>query len=442
MMQVTVDDLSSVKKTLHIEIPEEDVTRELDKAYENLKKTAKIKGFRKGKVPRSVLESRFKKDVSADVSSKLIQDSFISAIKEKDLKIVGNPNIDPPDLQVKGPYKYSATVEVHPEIDTIDFKGLSLKKTLYTVSDEEIETQLKMIQKNLAQQRPIEEDRAAAADDFAIIDYEGFTDGTPSPELQKTENFTLKIGGALISKDFDEGLIGMKKGEQKELTVSFPGDHANPKLAGQTVRFEVTLKDLREEFFLPIDDELAKKVGKYETLDALKAEIAKNLKQGYDKRTEHELNEQVFQALLAKVDFEVPETMIDYELQGIISDAERSFTYHNMSLEEVGMTRESLSEKYRDTAEKQVKRHLILSQIIEQESLELPEEDLEAAFGEMAESIGQPVDEIRTFYENNPDRLEYFKHSLLEKNAAKLIIGAGSVEEVEPSKETDADADA
>ncbi len=146
-MQVKVEDVSSVKKILHIEIPEDRVSRELDDAYKNLKKTAKIKGFRPGKAPRSVLERMFKKDVHQNVSSKLVQDSFVEAIKETELSLVGNPELDPPDLDEKGPYKYDVTLEVKPEIEDVDFKGLTLKKTLYKVTDEEIDVQLKLLQK-------------------------------------------------------------------------------------------------------------------------------------------------------------------------------------------------------------------------------------------------------------------------------------------------------
>ena len=214
-MQVTVEDVSSVKKILHIEIPEDKVVRELDNAYKNLKKTAKIKGLRPGKAPRSVLERLYKKDVHIDVSSKLLQDSFVEAIKETDLNIVGNPKIDPPGLDEKGPYKYDATVEIKPEIEEIDFKGLTLKKNLYRVTDQEMDAQVAMLQKNLAQQKPITEDRAAQKDDFVLVDYEGFKDGKPFAETQKTENFTMKIGTGHILKTFDEQLIGMKPGDKK-----------------------------------------------------------------------------------------------------------------------------------------------------------------------------------------------------------------------------------
>ena len=203
-MQVTVEDLSSVKKVLHIEVPEDEVVRELENAYNKLKKTAKVKGFRPGKTPRSILVRLFKKDVHGDVSTKLLQDSFVAALKETDLNVIGSPKIDPPPLEEKGPYKYEATVEVKPEIKDIDFKGLTLKKPIYRVSDEEMDVQLKMLQKNLAKQQPVTEDRGVKEGDFVLIDYEGFEDGKPFFETQKTENFTMKIGAGAISKALDE----------------------------------------------------------------------------------------------------------------------------------------------------------------------------------------------------------------------------------------------
>jgi trigger factor len=436
-MQVTIEDVSSVKKILHIEIPEDKVVRELDNAYKNLKKTAKIKGFRPGKAPRSVLERLYKKDVHIDVSSKLLQDSFVEAIKETDLNIVGNPKIDPPGLDEKGPYKYDATVEIKPEIEEIDFKGLTLKKNLYRVTDQEMDAQVAMLQKNLAQQKPITEDRAAQKDDFVLVDYEGFKDGKPFAETQKTENFTMKIGTGHIIKTFDEQVIGMKPGDKKDIKVNFPEDYFNAKLANLEINFQVTLHEIREEVLPEIDDEFAKRLGPYETFDDLKNAITDNLDQGYAKRVEQEMNEQIFEALIAKSEFEVPDSMVDYELEGIIEEAERSFAYHNKSMEDLGLSKEILSEKYRDTAEKKVKRHLILGKIVEQEDMTLTDQEMEDGFKEMSQSFNQPLEDIKNYYKQNEDKIEFFKHTLLEKNAVKLIIKSSTIEEVEPELKQD-----
>ena len=435
-MQVTVEDLSTVKKVLHVEIPEKVVVGELDKAYKDLKKNAKVKGFRPGKTPRTVLERLYKKDVNADVSSKLIQESLIDAIKEAELNIVGRPEIEPPIADGKGPYKYDATVEIEPEIETVDFKGLTLKKNLYKVSAEEMDAQLKMLQKNLAQQKTLEEDRPAQEGDFVLIDYEGFKDGKPFAETQKTENFTLKIGDGPILKEFDEQLIGMSTGEAREVKVHFPEDYFNNKVANLEITFNVKLNGIREVVLPEIDDEFAKDLGKYETLGQLKEEISSNLLKGYEKRSDQEVQEQIFTALLEKVNFEVPDSLIAFELEGIIEEVEKTLTYHGSSLEERSLTKEDLAEKYRDTAIKQVRRRLILKKIVGQENLTLSDEDLENGYKDMAEAFNRPVEEIRNFYEQKGSNIEFFKTSLLEKKALKLIIENSSQEIVEPELES------
>jgi trigger factor len=441
-MQVSVEDINSVKKTLHIEIPEEEVVRELDSAYSALKKNAKVKGFRPGKVPRSALERLFKKDVHADVTSKLIQSSFFEAIQKTELKIVGNPQVDPPELETTGSYKYDATVEIRPEIDDFDFSGIKLKRTNYTISDEEIDAQLKMLQKNLARHEKIEKNRAAREGDFVLIDFEGFKDGGPFSETAKTENFNLKIGEGPILKDFDDQLVGMKPGDNKEFNIAFPDDYHNEKLANLEISFQVTLNEIREEVLPPIDDALAKKAGPYENLDALKKVITENLEQGYAKRIEQELHEQIFSELISRTDFEVPDSMVDMELEGIVEEAIRSFSYRNITMEELGLSRESIAEKYRDLAFKQVKRHLLLGKMIDQEGLEASDDEMEEGLNEMAANFKQPVEEIKKYYDENKDKLEFFKHTLLEKKAIKLIIENSEIEDVDPEKaEADSKAD-
>jgi trigger factor len=431
-MSFKVEDVSSVKKTLHIEIPQDEVVRELDNAYNQLKKSAKVKGFRPGKVPRSVLERMFKKDVHADVSSRLIQSSFIDAVKEAGLNIVGNPELDPPALEAGRAYTYDATVEITPEIDDIDFKGLKLKRTLHAASDDEVDLQLKSLQKGMAQQEKISEDRPARKEDLVSLDLKGSQNGEPVAEFSDAENFSLQIGKAMISKEFDDQLIGMKSGDDKEFSIKFDKDFPNEKLAGQEIDFHVVLNEIRKEILPPINDALAKKAGPYQSLDDLKKVILDNLKQGYEKRTEQELNEQIFTALIDGTEFEVPDSMVEMELQGIIEEAERSFAYRNISMEEMGLSKETIAEKYRDTALKQVKRHLILGKIIDQESLNLDDGELEGGLKEMSENFNQPLEEIQKFYDQNPDKLRYLKHTLLEKKAIKLIIDSSTITDVKP----------
>jgi len=440
-MNFSVEDQSAVKKKLTIEVPQEDVTRELDNAYKELKKNAKVKGFRPGKTPRSVLERLYGKDVRVDVSSRLIQDSFIEVLKESEMNVVGMPDIDPPELKAGEAFTFVATVEVNPELENYKIDGFQLKKTLYRATDEEVDAQLQMLRNNLARMVPIEEDRPVADGDYVVVDYEGLKDGKPFAETQRTENFSMKIGDGMIHPDIDAGLTGLKAGESAEVSVQFADDYFNEKLAGLAITFLIDLKEIREQHLPEIDDEMAKRLGQFESLDDLKAKINENLAMGYTKRQEQELNEQVFTALLDQQEFEVPESMVAHELENIVAEAKQKFAYHNTSMEELGLDDEQLNTNYRETAVNQVRRHMILGKIISQESLAISDEELENGYQEMADSFNQPVDVIKQFYAQNPERIDVFKHALLEKQAIKLIMDKSSIEEVEPELESPAEED-
>lgn len=434
-MQVTVEDLSTVKKALHIEIPGEQVTQAVDNAYQDLKKSVKVKGFRPGKIPRSTLERMYKKDVYADVSQKLIQDAFAEAIRKEQLAFIGTPHIDAPDLgnfDEKGPFRFSFTLEIKPEIKNIAFKELTLRKTLYAFTEEEVEGQVEMLRKNLAKKVPISDQRPAVSGDFVLIDYEGLLDTETFSGTPKTENHAYRIGRNTLSPAFDENLEGMHIGETRTFDVAYDDQYVNKAFAGKTLSFTVTLKDIHEEVLPELDDSFARNFGSFETVDDLRKAIRENLQQGYDKRIEQELNEQIFSTLIEKTSFEVPDVMVNYELEGILEEAERAFSANGISFEQMGYSRESLSEEYRELAEKQVRRHLILGAIITQEKLELDKDEIEAGLEELARNFNQPVDLIRSFYETSPEKLEYLKHTLLEKKAIQLILTNSVIEEVSP----------
>lgn len=429
-MQVSVEDISAVKKKINVEIPKEDVTREIDSAYQKIKNTAKIKGYRPGKTPRSVLERLFKKDVHAEVAGTLIQNSLIEAVKEKDLPFIGTPQIDTPELNPDGPFIYNATVEIRPEIAPVDFSGIKLTRKTYKSSESEIDNQISLLQRQLAQLKPITEERPVQDGDYAIIDYEGFKDGRPFEEMQKTIDYNLKIGQNTITEDFDKALVGMNPGEKKDFEIDFPVTYHNAKLAGQHIAFQVHLKEIREQILPEPDAEFAGALGDYTSMEEVKNAIKANLQAGYDKRSEQELHEQIFEKLMTEP-FEIPDTLVQYELDDIIYDTEMRFAQNNMKMEDVGLTREKLEAEYRNVAEKQVRRHLFLSKIIEQENLQIGDDELDAEYEKLAVTLKQSADTIKKYYLRNPEKRDGFKHALLEKKAIDLIIKKAEVEIVE-----------
>jgi len=434
-MQVKNEDKSAVKKVLSFEIPKEKVTKELDKAYNELKKKADIKGFRKGKIPRKVLENRFSKDVHADVAPRLIQDSFVEAIQEHNLNIVGGPQLDPPELNPDSDYVFDITVEVKPELPEIDCHGMSLEKNRYTVSADEIDAQIHMIQKTMAKKQKVDESRAVTDSDFVLIDYQGFLNDEPYEHTPKIENFLYKIGQGTLPEEFSEKLTGCVPVQDIEVEVAYPEDHPDENLKGRTIVYKVTLNEIQEEILPEINDDLVKGLGKFETLDQVRESIRENLEKGIAQRVKHELSEQIFQHLLEKYQFEVPEAMIEGELNGIISETEQAYSANNTSLEEHGLSREALSEQYRDVAEKQARRHLILDKIITQEKMDLTEEEMEKSLEEMARGMNATVDAIKNFFKADPRQMEYYKHTQLEKKAIDLIIEESQVTEKDPESD-------
>lgn len=437
-MQVTVDHVSTVKKALHIEIPGEEVKKEVDAAYQNLKKTAKVKGFRPGKTPRSVLERLYKDEVRADVAQNLIQGAFVEAVRKENLQFLGAPSINPPPIEEfdeNAPFKFDVTVEVKPEIGVVEFRALSLKRPLYAYTEEEVDGQIQMLRKRFAKKEAISETRPAVSGDFILIDYEGKLGDEPFVATPKTENHAYLIGRNTLSPAFDEKLSGMNPGETRTFEVSYDENYVNKAFHGKTVTYEVTLKEIHQEVLPELDDAFAKSFGAFETLEDLKNKIRENLQQGYNKRIEQELNEQVFTQLLEKLNFEVPEVMVEYELDATLAEAEQAFMANGISFEQMGMTPEALRDEYRELAEKQVRRHLILGAVIEQEKLGLTKEELEDGLRAFSKDYNQPMDVIQSFYNSNPEKLEFFKHTLLEKKAVQLIVDNAVITDAEPEAE-------
>ena len=435
-MKTDVEDLSAVKKILHVEIPEAEVTREVDKAYETLKRNVKIKGFRPGKVPRSILERRFKKDMRAEVSGQLIQNSYAKALRETSLEPLGEPILDRPDLEEGQPYHYSATLEVRPPIQDLKVNGLKLKKKVHNVADEEVEAQLKILQKNQAQLRSIEEERPVENGDFVLVDYEGFKDGEPFASAGKTENFHFEVGSGRIIEDFDRQLLGMRPNTSKDFSVHFPTDYFNKDLAGLDITFKVTLKEIKEEILPEIDDEFAKDLGEYETLAELKQAVRTKLEQRYQAQSERELRRDIIDMLIEQADFELPQVLVLHELSALVNDAQNALSYRGLSLEEAGKTEEDLSKEYHPVAEKRVREYLLLQKVVEQEGITATDEMLENAYKKMAEAMNQSVDTIKQYHDKYKEAYEAFKERTLEEEAIKSVMKRSTIEIIEDDKET------
>jgi len=435
-MKVDVEDISTVKKTLRVEIPEEEVAREVDKAYGTLKSNVRIKGFRPGKVPRSILERRFNKEMCKEVSGQLIQNSYGEALSQAELAPVGEPDIDRPDLERGKPYRYSVTIEVRPPIEDLNLKELKLKEKVHTVTDEEVEVQLKMVQKRSAELKTVDEDRPVEKEDVVIVDYEGFRDGQPFEPARKTENFQVEIGSGRMLEGFEQQLVGMRPKTTKEFQVRFPDDYYNKDLAGIDVTFKVTLKEIQKEVLPQIDDEFAKSLGDYQTVDELREAIRDELKRSYKAQSKRQLREDILGVLIEQTDFELPEGPVRAELAALVRDAQNVMAYKGVPPGDTDPTEEGLSKKLRPLAERRVREYLLLQKVIQQEEIDLTDERLDEAYEELSSVVKQPVETIKELHDSDQEAYELFRQKALEKQVIKWIADHSQIERVEVDKET------
>ena len=399
-MKATVEEINSIKKKVMIEIPEDEVSREIDSFYEELRKKAKIKGFRPGKAPRSILERQFKEYVKAEVLQKLVQDSYPTALSEKDLHPVSDPVVEPGELQNGKPFQYSATIDVKPEIKLEGYLGLKIDGKKEEVKDEEVGERLKRLQELHANLKTISEARPIQNGDYVIVDYEAKMDGKPLEE-GKGIDFTVEVGSGRFIPAFEENLIGLKPEEEKEIAIPFPEDYGYKKWAGKTVSFHVKTKEIKEKVFPPLDDEFAKDLGDYASLEELKVKLRGEVEKEKELALERQLKDQVVDQLLQANPFEVPEILVEEQAKAYVSDTKLRLATQGMALKNLGVTEDKLQEDYRETARKQVRTFLILEKIAGQEGITVTDEEAEDRLREISERTNQKFDMVKRYYEKN-----------------------------------------
>lgn len=429
-MNYSIESASEIKKTVSFEFPEDEIRQKLDTYYKELNQKISIKGFRPGKVPRSVLERKFQKEAYKDIAFDLM-DNAIKELLSKENGIINILPLGALNLSADPPYRFQAEIEIKPDIADIPFKGISVTRKCYVPTEEEIETHLKLHQKNLTRYEKIAENRPLKEGDMAILQYKAMENG----QIVAAENeFRYTVGNRFFTADFDQAIEGMQIDETRTVTVSFPEGHRMEAFAGKTLTLEVRLVEIREPILPAIDDELAKQLGDFKNLDELKQAIRERLNAGYQKRSEQKMHEDIFAEIDKMVSFEVPQKLINTENEFIVEDYKRAIQYHGGKPE--NLDEAALRERYRPLAEKQARRHLVLEKIAKQEGLSVDEADLKAFYKDMAESVGQDANVIEQYYSANPAMVENLQGTLLEKKAMRLIVDSCNITEVPAEAET------
>jgi trigger factor len=399
-MKANVEEISSIKKKVLIEIPEDQVTQEVESFYKDLGKKAKIKGFRPGKVPRDILERYFKDYVKAEVIQKLIEETYPKALLETDLHPVSPPVIDPGEFEEGKPFQYSAVLEVKPEVKLEGYTGLKIEGKKEEVKDEEVEKRLKALQNLHANLKTISEARPIQAGDYVIVDYEASMGGKPL-EGGKAIDFAVEVGSGQFIPAFEEKLIGLKPEEEKEIEISFPEDYGYQKWAGKTISFHVKIKEIKEKILPPLDDEFAKDLGDYSSFEELKAKLKGEIEKEKELGLERQLKDQVVDQLLEANPFEVPESLVEEQTKTLVSDTKLRLAAQGVDLKNLGLSEEKLQEDYKAMAQKQVKTFLILEKIAGQEGIAVTDEEADDRLREMSERMHQKFDVVKRYYEKN-----------------------------------------
>ncbi len=399
-MRVSVEEISPIKKKMNVEVPGDQVTKEVDSFYRELNRKAKIKGFRPGKVPRNILERHFKDYVKTEVIQKLIQESYPQALSEANLHPVSNPLIDPGEVEGGKPFQYAATIEIKPDIKLEGYIGLKIEGKKEEVKEEEVEQRLRNLQDLHAQLKTIPSPRGVQNGDFVIVDYEASMDGKPLDEGKATD-FTIEVGTGRFIPEFEEKLIGLKPEEEKEIEISFPEDYGYKKWAGKTVSFRVKMKEIKEKVLPALDDEFAKDLGDYSSLEDLRLKLREEIEREKKLILERQLKDQIVDQLLQSNIFDVPESLVEEQARTLVSDTKRRLAAQGADIKDLGISEDKLQGEYREMAQKQVRTFLILEKIADQEGIAVTEGEAEDRIREISERIRQKFDVVKRYYEKN-----------------------------------------
>ena len=413
-MQITINEVGGLTKKLKIVLPKEEVSKELDAGFQKVKNEAKVKGFRRGKVPRHILETTYGQQVRAEVAEKLVQETYFDAVEKEKLDVVAHPEIKSPVFEDDGSFSYEAEVDTRPQFELKQYKGLEIEKEEIAVSGEEIDNEIERMRKETAPLRSVE-GRAAQVNDIAIVDFDGFHNGEKLEQVHG-ENVNIDIGTGRHGEEFENKLVGMKKGEESSLEVDFDADSPNPVMAGKKVEFIINVKDLKERVLPDLDDEFAKDVGEeFATFDALRTHVSEKILAEKDKALAGDLLDRIMQKLVEANEFEVPSRLVQYEINDYIKQTEESLKRGGLTLESAGINRAEAEERYRETAEKRVRGDFILKKIAEVEDIKVVEEDMNNGFARIAKQYNMTVPEVQGYFKNRDDMLPFIGEILNEK---------------------------
>ena len=381
----------------NMEISAEEFEAGIVKAYQKEKGKFVVDGFRKGKVPRKIIEARFGEDVFFEEAINLIlQEEYPKAVDELGLAVINRPDLDIDGIKKGEGFVVNVTVEVYPEIEVKDYKGVEIEKISEELDEDAVEKELEALQKRNA--RLVSVDREAQDGDTVIIDYAGFV-GEDQFEGGTAENHSLKLGSGAFIPGFEEQLIGKKAGEEVEVKVTFPEEYHAPDLAGKEAVFKCKVHEVKAEELPKLDDDFASDVSEFDTLDEFKKDLQEKLEESARKTAVQRMQDAAVRAVVDANDFDIPEVIVDDEIQAMIRDFDRQLSYQGLNIQQFmqfsGKEMEEIKKEFKEDAEKRAKTKMVIEAVAKKENFEVTDEEIEEDLQKMADLYKMELSKIK-----------------------------------------------
>ncbi len=399
-MKVHVETLSPIERKLSIEVEPDQVAAELGRAYHALGERVRLPGFRPGKVPRRILEQRFRGEVEDDVARRLVERSYLSAISEHGVEAVGEPQVTGAQLVLDAPFAFQATVEVRPVIAPKDYQGLPLTRLSPKVEEAQVEARIEELRQRLGRLEPVEGRTTAELSDFAVVDYQGTVDGKPF-EGGSGEGVTVEVAPGDVTAGNVEALAGLSVGQARAASATFPASHPQ---AGKTAEFLFTLRGLKRRVVPPLDDELAREVGGGPTLEALRTRVRGDLLSSAKSEAARTERDELVNALIERNPFPVPKAMVERGLEAMLEGALRSLARGGVDPRTLNLDFDALRAEMRPRAEKEVRGALLLEAIAGAEGLAVEPKEVDARIEQLAKEAEQAVSQVRKAFKDANQR--------------------------------------
>lgn len=424
-MKVTVENGENQQVTLTIEVEAAEVNKAVEQACKRLANRVSIPGFRKGKAPRMIVERHVGKDAVLQEAFDIVAPKALSkAFDEQKIDPVTRPSVDIETLEEGKDLVFKATVTPRPEVKLGDYKGLNVPKNEVNITDEDVEKQLKTFQDRQGKLVDAPEGAEVKDGDFTTLDFKGFVDGEAF-DGGEGKDYPLQIGSNSFIPGFEDQLVGAKIGEERDVNVKFPEEYHAKELAGKDATFKCTIRSIKTKELPAIDDELAKKVSKFETLDELKADIRKNLEENAERTSENDQKSAAIEMATNNITVDIPAVMIDNRVTAMIQEMAMRLEQQGMKLEQylqyAGTDIAKLREQYRETAEKNVKTDLMLEEVAKAEDIKVEAKDLDEEVAAMAAAYGATPQQVQKIIKEQ-GRIGDLAASVLRKKTAQFII--------------------